>query len=418
MRVAVIGGGFGGLASAARLAKLGHEVALYEAGPALGGALLPVLADGGTWPSPVGGVLLPAVFKDLFKKSGRTLERELEIEHRELIREHRFEDRSIRRVRGGSRGAQLADLGQEWVDYVESYSDVWETVRTTYAEVPWDRSHPDKNLRRLLTSRETLAKRAKRSFKDQRLQLIAQYCATSTGQNPRSTPSWTGLEVYLEQRFGMWDITGGAEALAAVLAARMQTRGVQVHLDAPVRDVIVRDNTAVAVALDGGDADADAVVVATDPRRLPALERLTTQTLPAIPPALTWLELDGPIDLPTEVVLHGGAMITLRTRGNQMLAIAHAALGEDLITALRRHRIDLRGRVVAQYDRTPPQNVALWNGSPLGVSWAGPRTVFDRPGPTTPINALYAAGAHATPGAGLHFVGLSASLVAQVIGPA
>lgn len=418
MRVAVIGGGYGGLASAARLAKLGHEVALYEAGPALGGALLPLLSDNGLWPSPVSGVLLPAVIKDLFRKSGRTLERELEIEHRELIREHRFEDRTALKVHGGSRGAQLEELGQEWVDYVESFSEAWEVLRTTYAEVPWDRAHPDKQLRRLLTSRETLAKRAKRTFKDHRLRTIAEYSASATGQNPRNTPSWTGLEVYLEQRFGMWDIVGGAEALAASLANRMETRNVELHLSTTVRDVVVRGNTAVAVALDGGEQDADAVVVATDPRRIPALERLTTQTLPAIPPAITWMELDAPLDMPREVVLHGGAMITLRHSGTNLTAIAHAAIGEDLITALRRHRIDLRGRVVREYHRTPPQAVEMWNGSPLGLSWAGPRTVFDRPGPTTPIKSLYAAGAHATPGAGLPFVGLSASLVAQSIGPA
>ena len=34
------------------------------------------------------------------------------------------------------------------------------------------------------------------------------------------------------------------------------------------------------------------------------------------------------------------------------------------------------------------------------------------------IAGVYAAGAHATPGAGLPYVGLSASLVAQLVGPA
>ncbi len=43
-RVVVVGGGFGGLASAARLAKLGHEVTLLERSPALGGALSTVSA--------------------------------------------------------------------------------------------------------------------------------------------------------------------------------------------------------------------------------------------------------------------------------------------------------------------------------------------------------------------------------------
>ena len=38
-RVVVVGGGFGGMASAARLAKLGHEVTLLEASSRLGGAL-------------------------------------------------------------------------------------------------------------------------------------------------------------------------------------------------------------------------------------------------------------------------------------------------------------------------------------------------------------------------------------------
>jgi phytoene dehydrogenase-like protein len=41
-RVVVVGGGFGGLATAARLAKLGHVTTLLERSPGLGGALAPV----------------------------------------------------------------------------------------------------------------------------------------------------------------------------------------------------------------------------------------------------------------------------------------------------------------------------------------------------------------------------------------
>jgi UDP-galactopyranose mutase len=52
------------------------------------------------------------------------------------------------------------------------------------------------------------------------------------------------------------------------------------------------------------------------------------------------------------------------------------------------------------------------------VLWEGRRTVRRRLGPRTPIAGVYAAGAHSTPGAGLPFVGLSAALVAQVVGPA
>ena len=50
--------------------------------------------------------------------------------------------------------------------------------------------------------------------------------------------------------------------------------------------------------------------------------------------------------------------------------------------------------------------------------WQGRGTVRLRLGPRTPIAGVYTAGAHATPGSGLPFVGLSAALVAQVVGPA
>ena len=62
--------------------------------------------------------------------------------------------------------------------------------------------------------------------------------------------------------------------------------------------------------------------------------------------------------------------------------------------------------------------VEAWSGSPEGVLWQGRATIRARLGPGTPIAGVYAAGAHATPGAGLPFVGLSASLVAQAVGPA
>ena len=59
-----------------------------------------------------------------------------------------------------------------------------------------------------------------------------------------------------------------------------------------------------------------------------------------------------------------------------------------------------------------------WGGSPYGVLWQGRGTVRRRLGPTTPVPGVYAAGAHATPGSGLAYVGLGAALVASVVGPA
>jgi UDP-galactopyranose mutase len=85
---------------------------------------------------------------------------------------------------------------------------------------------------------------------------------------------------------------------------------------------------------------------------------------------------------------------------------------------LARHGLDVRDQVVTRVDLSPRDLVSRWGGTPLGVLWQGRRTVRQRLGPRTPIPGVYAAGSHATPGSGLPYVGLSAALVAQVVGPA
>jgi len=91
-RVVVVGGGIGGTASAARLAKLGHDVTLVEARDRLGGAIGFLEQDGYRWDTGPTSTALPAVLRDLFRKSGRPLERELELVPVQPLREHRFED--------------------------------------------------------------------------------------------------------------------------------------------------------------------------------------------------------------------------------------------------------------------------------------------------------------------------------------
>ena len=86
------------------------------------------------------------------------------------------------------------------------------------------------------------------------------------------------------------------------LVRRLETRGVAV-VRARARDVVVRDGRAAAVATTVGDLDADVVVCAVDPRRLPALAGYVRRTMPAIPPATTYVGLEGDVrDLPHEVV--------------------------------------------------------------------------------------------------------------------
>ena len=433
MKVVVVGGGLGGLASAARLAKLGHAVTLLERSDALGGALRMVTAGGFAWDRGAHSTLLPAVLRDLFRKSGRPIERELadDLEPVEVIRTHRFEDGTSVGLPGGSRAAQIAafdalgpGLGRAWADHVAAYAETWEVVRKHYAEVPWTPTALPRELSAVLDSRETLRRRLRKDFKDERLRLVAGHRMVAEGHDLRDVPAWLGLHGYLEQRFGAWTVPGGMGALADALTARMTTRRVTVETGLTVRDLVVRSGRCVGVATAQGELDADAVVLAIDPRMLPSTRPLVERTMPALPPVVVHVGLAGEVpDVGHELVLHGDPMLVVRTGGRA--PVGHHAwtvhgrgrLAEDVLRALARHRIDVREQVVERVDRSPRDQVE-GGGSAMGVLWQGRQTVRRRLGPETPLPGLYAAGAHAAPGGQLPFVGLSAALVAQVIGPA
>jgi UDP-galactopyranose mutase len=427
-RVVVAGGGFGGLACSLRLAKLGHDVTLVETGE-LGGALAPVATDGFEWDGSASHTLLPAVVRDLFRKTGRPLEKELELVQLDCLREHWFEDGSSLVLAAGRTPQHEAfetlgsGLGQQWVDHVAAYADDWEALRLGYLEVPWTPESLPRQIAARLDSRETLHKRL-RSLRDDRLRLVAGYPFTIDGHDLRNVPAWTGLTAYLEQQFGAWTPTGGMGMLRDALVRRLATRAVTV-VDARVVDIVVRDRRAAGVTTTAGDLDAEVVVCAVDPRGLPALARWVRRATPAMPPVVCHVGFAGPVrELPHEVVLHGEPTLVVRTRGRAPDGAAawtvqgRGRVSEDLLVTLARHGLDVRDRVVARVDRSPKDLAEAWHGTPLGVTWEGRGTVRQRLGPRTPIEGVFAAGAHATPGSGLPYVGLSAALVAQVVGPA
>lgn len=436
-RVVVVGGGFGGMASAARLAKLGHDVTLVEARPVLGGALGYVEQDGFRWDSGPASTLLPAVIRDFFRKSGRPAEKEIDLVPVEPVVRHRFADDVVLDLPGGSRAAQIAAFdealgagaGARWATYVDELAETWEVLRREWFERPWSPEHAAKEAVTLLESRLNLHKAVQRAFRDQRMRDVATYRARFEGHDPRNVPAWAGLWSYVEQNFGAWTIPGGMGQLAEVLADRLATRGVTVLTSTPVTDLVVSGDRAAAVTAEQDGVpvtlDADHVVVAIDPRRVPALAGYVARTMPVIPPVISHLGLVGDVpELPDEVVLHGDPMLIVRTNGTAP-AGAHAwtvlgrgSLAEDIAVALARAGIKVRDRIEVRVDRSPRESVQTWNGSPQGVLWQGRGTLTHRLGTRTPLANVFMAGAHTTPGAGMPSVGLSAALVAQVVGPA
>ena len=434
-RVVVVGGGYGGLASAARLAKIGHEVTLVEARSRVGGALGYVERDGYRWDAGPTHTLLPAVLRDLFRKSGRALEKEVELVPVEPVARHLFDDddETVLDLPGGSRAAQMAavdaalgsGLGAQWSAYVDAFADDWETLRRDWLERPFSAELASRHTKALLSTRLTLHKLAQKAFRDERLRQLACYPMVLEGHDLRNVPAWMGMWTYVEQNFGAWTVPGGMGSLAQALSSRLGTRGVTVLLSTRALDLELSGGRVAGVRTEQGMIEADHVVCAIDPRRLPALASLVQRTMPALPPVTCHIGVVGEVpDLPHEVVIHGDPLLVLRTSGqapdgaHAWTLLGRGQLAEDIVNSLQRAGIRVRDQVEVRVDRSPRELVEEWGGSPYGVLWQGRNTVSRRLGPTTPVPGVLMAGAHATPGAGLPSVGLSAALVAQSIGPA
>jgi UDP-galactopyranose mutase len=432
-QVVVVGGGLGGTATAARLAKQGHDVTLVERRDRLGGAVGFVERDGYRWDAGPTTTALPAVLRDLFRKSGRPLERELELVAVQPMRQHRFRDGTVLALPSGSRSAQRdavdaacgEGLGEQWVDYVHGFADTWDTLRRSALERPWSPAHLDRTTRSLVRTRTGLHRIATRALSDRRLRDMALLQARLEGHDPRRVPSWMGMWSYVEQRFGVWTVPGGMGVLAETMAKRLGERRVRVLLGTTARDLRMNGGRVVGVHTDDGLLDADVVVCAVDPGTLPALAPHVARSRSALPPQVCHLGLRGYHgDLPLEVVLHGDPTLVLHTGGTAAEGRAawtvEARGGRpdlDVVEELAGRGIDVRRLVEVRVDRSPHDQVEELSGSPYGVQWRG-RATTDRRLAGPPLPGVYVAGVHAAAGAELPLVGLTATVAAERIGPA
>lgn len=434
-RVVVIGGGPAGMATAARLAKQRHDVVLCERADALGGAIRPVHCDGWQWDGGPATTTVPAVLRDLFRKSGRPLERELDLQPITSSRRHHFEDGTVLNLRTTGRAAQTdalaavvgARAADRWTALVDDQAEVWEVLRRRALEVPFAGcASIEASERQRLPQRLNLRRLARRALPDARLRTLLQHPTVLGGSDPRDAPAYVAVEHYLERTFGVWRPDGGMAALGDALTARLRTRKVEVRLASVAVAIHTSDDHADGVLLDDGTRlAADLVVAAIDPRAVFALlgkeiPRWLQRTTPAVPPAVTHLALDAEApDLPFETVLHGDPLLVLRREEPRTCTIlARGAVHEDVLVALTRRGVDLRPHVLARVDRSPTQIVSASGGSPYGVAWRGAGTVDQRPLPGTPINGVHCIGASAHPGPGLPLVGLGAAQCAAAIGTA
>jgi phytoene desaturase len=295
VRVAVIGGGVGGLAAACRLAAIGCRVTLLEKNARVGGKLnrwqaphpgrpaeRPFLFD--TGPSLL---TLPFVFKDLFDVCGKDVRDYLQI--LPLCPVSRFVWRDGESFELHSDANQRhAELLRAFPQDVEGFDQLFEFGRHVWnlAGESFLSNSPEQMLRgdgtfdpmaglRMLSVPFRIGmfgkfnRRVDRHVRSRRLREVLYQYATYSGASPFAAPATLSVIPFCELYFGGWYPKGGMYELAIALESLARDLGVDVRTDVAVRRILTRPDgkraRAVGVELaDGSTIDADEVVCNSD----------------------------------------------------------------------------------------------------------------------------------------------------------
>ena len=273
-QVIVIGAGPGGLASAMLLAASGCDVTILERHDRVGGRTSSLGAEGFTFDLGPTFFLYPRVLEEVFAACGRSLRDEVDL---------RRLDPQYHLIFGG--GGELRCTGDiermkqelsrlspgdamQFDRYLRDNRKKLESFRPILEspfESPLDLLRPSimGAGRRVGLTRSVHADLC-RYFKDPRVRLAFGFQSKYLGMSPFKCPSLFTILSFLEYEHGVYHPIGGCAAVTAAMARVCQEMGVRIHLNQPVREVLLRGRRAIGARTDAGRYLADAVVMNAD----------------------------------------------------------------------------------------------------------------------------------------------------------
>lgn len=268
----------GGMACAARLASKGHSVQVLEHNETWGGKLGSVEHGGYKFDTGPSLLTLPAVYRDLFLKTGAALEDSIEIVDLETAFRYQFADGTTLKMPGTGIGRCAEAIGDslggksadQWRAFMRRAAQMWSVTRKPFLE---SELHGLKSLLALswrlndiktIAPTKTLRDMANHYLGDPRLITLVDRYATYTGSDPRQAPAALATVPYIEQMFGAYHVSGGLRELGRALFERATTIGVKFEFSCTVANIATEPKVSGVTLADGRFISADIVVANAD----------------------------------------------------------------------------------------------------------------------------------------------------------
>ncbi|WP_207388239.1 phytoene desaturase family protein [Lichenihabitans psoromatis] len=284
-RVAVVGAGPGGLASAMMLAAAGLDVTVYEKADRVGGRTRTIEAEQFRFDIGPTFFLYPEILQSLFHRCGLDLADFVTLKRLDPHYRLKFED--------GPDLVTTSDLDRLEVEIAKIDAEDAKNIRRFIARgrakleafrpvlqkaflSPLDLLSPDvlKSLG-LLAPFSSVDGDLSKLFKDPRIRLAFSFQTKYLGMSPFRCPSLFTILSFLEYEFGVWHPMGGCGTLSEGMATAASRLGVKFRLGEEVRSIDFEGKVATGIVTANGREACDAVVVNGDfahaiPRLIPA----------------------------------------------------------------------------------------------------------------------------------------------------
>lgn len=272
----VVGAGLGGLATAARLARAGYRVTVFEKDKVPGGRCGRLQASGYRFDTGATLYLMPYIFDELFSYLGTTVSEHLELRRVQPTYRIHFQDQSHLDLT-----PDLVSLRAQLEAFEPgAFASALEFLATgaRYQTVAlqrfvgrnfrhWHEFFNPVNVPLLFRAGATQShlRLVKRHFRDPRLQAAFSFQSMYLGLSPLEAMATYALLQYSELCEGVWFPRGGIYEVVLAVDRIARSLGVQVELETPVTAIAVTEGRATGCVLaDGRTVRADVVVANAD----------------------------------------------------------------------------------------------------------------------------------------------------------
>jgi phytoene desaturase len=259
--VIIIGSGFGGLATAARLAARGHQVDIFEKRDQLGGRAYTYELNGFKFDGGPTVITAPFMFDDIFRAAGRRREDYFQLVP--LNPFYRIFDHAGRAFDYNADAdftlGQIARFNPDDQDgyrrFIASTKAIFDKGFVELSDRPFlhlaDMLRVAPDLLRL-QSHKSVYQYVSQFVSDDFLRQCFSFHPLLVGGNPFDTTSIYALIHYLEREYGVHYALGGTGAIVAGLARLIEELGGRFHFNAEVDEILTHGRRATGIRLKDG----------------------------------------------------------------------------------------------------------------------------------------------------------------------